>query len=74
MTFFSQGDDGRCCSFYIKNKLKSEILNDKKIYKQKCLFPIAKNVNWQILTKNINITEVHQFLGKGEEVTKKNNM
>ena len=24
------------CSFYIKNKLKSEIFNDKKVYKQKC--------------------------------------
>ena len=24
------------CSFYIKNKLKSEIFNDKKFYEQKC--------------------------------------
>ena len=25
----------RGCSFYIKNKLKSETFNDKKVYKQK---------------------------------------
>ena len=30
--FFGEGG----CSFYIKNKLKSEIFNDKKVYKQKC--------------------------------------
>ena len=30
MTFFSGG-----CNFHIKNKLKSEIFNDKKVYKQK---------------------------------------
>ena len=24
------------CSFYIKNKLKSGIFNDKKVYRQKC--------------------------------------
>ena len=24
------------CSFYVKNKLKSEILNEKKVYIQKC--------------------------------------
>ena len=30
------------------------MLNDKKeIYKQKCLSAIAKNLNWQILTKNL---------------------
>ena len=39
-------------SFYTKNKLKSEILNDKKNYKQKCLSAITKNLNWQILTTN----------------------
>ena len=32
VTFFSMGE---ACSFYIKNKLKSEILNDKKNYKKK---------------------------------------
>ena len=36
------------CSFYIKSKLKSEILNDKKIYKQKTFFSvITKNLNWE---------------------------
>ena len=24
------------CNFYIKNKLKSEIFNDEKVYEQKC--------------------------------------
>ena len=24
------------CSFYVKNERKSEILNEKKVYKQKC--------------------------------------
>ena len=32
MTFLRE-EVGGCC-FYIKNKLKSEILNDKKVYKQ----------------------------------------
>ena len=71
---------GRGCKFYIKNKLKSEILkNKKKIPNQKCLSAIIKNLNWQILIKNlftiknriglkmenINIIGVHQFLGEG---------
>ena len=78
---FSAG--GRGCSFYVKNKLKPEILNDKK-YKQKCLSTITKNLNWQILTKNlvtlkdrlglkmenVNIMGVRQFLGEGG-ITKK---
>ena len=33
VTFFMEG-----CSFYIKSKLKSEIFNDKKVYKQKNVF------------------------------------
>ena len=33
MTFF-QGE-GEGCNFYIKNKLRFEIFNDKKVYKQK---------------------------------------
>ena len=41
--------DRSCC---IKNKLKSEILNTKK-YKPKCLSAITKNLNRQILTKNL---------------------
>ena len=51
VTFF-QGWWG---SFCIKNKLKSEIYNDKKsIYiKNKNVFPfITKNLNWEILTQN----------------------
>ena len=32
MTFF-RGEGG--CNFYLRNKLKSKILNDKKVYKQK---------------------------------------
>ena len=38
-------------SFYIRNKLKSEISNDKKVYRRKCFSVITKNLNWQILTK-----------------------
>ena len=34
VTFLGEGG----CSFYVKIKLKSEIFNDKKSYKQKC-FP-----------------------------------
>ena len=38
----------------MKNKLKSEILNDKKkLQTKKCLSVITKNKNWQILTKNL---------------------
>ena len=49
MTFFKGGG----FSFYIKNKLKSEIFNDKKVYKQKCLSVITKNLNRKILNKNL---------------------
>ena len=38
------------CNFYIKNKLRSEIFNDKNVCKQKCF---SKNSNWEILTKNL---------------------
>ena len=31
------------CNFYIKNKLKSEIFNEKKVVKQKCFSVINKN-------------------------------
>ena len=41
----------RGCSFYIKNKLKSEIFNDKKGLINKTFFSaITKNVNCEILT------------------------
>ena len=44
---------GAGCSFFTKNKLKSEIFNDKKLYKTKMLFSATtKNLNWEILTKN----------------------
>ena len=75
--------DRSCC---IKNKLKSEILNNNnnKKYKPKCLSAITKNLNRQILTKNIftfkrqyrlkiknvNIMRVHQFLGEEGGVKK----
>ena len=50
--FFIKGRNW--CSFYITNKLKSEILNKKKTkkIKQKQLPAITKNLNWQILTNN----------------------
>ena len=44
------GKDRSCCT---KNKLKSEILNDKKNYKPKCLYAITKNLNWKFLTKDL---------------------
>ena len=38
----------------VKNKLKSEIFNDKKnVYKQKYFSITTKNLNWEILTKNL---------------------
>ena len=48
MVTFSRG----ACSFYIENKLKSEISNDKKVNKKK-VFVITKNLNWVILTKKL---------------------
>ena len=51
---FEQGEGGRDRTCYIKNKLKSEVLNKKKKnYKRKCLSSITKNLNCQILTKNL---------------------
>ena len=42
------------CSFYLKNKLKSEIYNDKKSVQTKNFFSVvAKNLNWEILTKSL---------------------
>ena len=50
VTFFREGG----CSFYIKNKLKSEIFNKKKSLQTKMFFSvITKNLNWEILTKNL---------------------
>ena len=51
MTFLSRGREG---SYLLhKNKLKSEILNNKSNYKPKCLSAITKNLNWQVFTKNL---------------------
>ena len=45
---------GSGCSGYIKNKLKSEIISNKKSLQTKMFFSaITKNVNWEILTKNL---------------------
>ena len=42
------------CSFYIKNKLMSEVFNDKKKFIKKMFFSvITNNLNWGILTKNL---------------------
>ena len=48
VSFFREG-----CSFYINNKLKSEIFNDKKVYNQKRFSIKTTNLNWEILTKNL---------------------
>ena len=37
----------RSCSFYIKNKLKSETFNDKNAYEQKRFSVKNKNLNWE---------------------------
>ena len=42
---------GESLQFLRKNKIKSEIFNDKKVYKQKIFFSvITKNSGWEILT------------------------
>ena len=48
VTFFRMG-----CNFTHKKKLKSEIFNDKKVYKQKYFSVTIKNSNWEILTTNL---------------------
>ena len=40
------------CSF-LQQVLKSEIFNDKKVYKQKFFSVTIKNLNWEILTKKL---------------------
>ena len=40
------------CSFFMKNKLKSEPFNDKKLQTKMFFSAITKNLNWKILTKN----------------------
>ena len=39
------------CDFHIKNKLKSEIFNEKKVYNKHKFFSVISN--WEILTKNL---------------------
>ena len=49
---FSGGGGG--CSFYIRNKLKYEIFKYKKSLQRKTFFfVITKNLNWEVLTKNL---------------------
>ena len=54
---------GECSGFFfIKNKLKSEIFNDKKVYKQNCFSVTTKNSNWKTLTKNsVTFTIKYKF-------------
>ena len=48
VTFF------RGCTFYIKNKLKSEMFNDKKSFLTEMFASvITKNLKWESLTKNL---------------------
>ena len=50
---FEGGGNG-VCNFYIKNKLKSGIFNDKKSLLAKMFFSnITTNSNWGTLTKNL---------------------
>ena len=50
VNFLSMGREGLQLLY---KKLKSEILNEKKYYKPKCLSAMTKNLNCQILTKNL---------------------
>ena len=51
--FFQWGGGGGL-QLLQKNKLKSEIFNDKKVHKQEIFFSaITKYSNWGILTKNL---------------------
>ena len=51
---WERGGEFLRCSFYIKNKLKSGIFNDKKSLSGKMFFSVkTKNLNWEILTKNL---------------------
>ena len=44
------------CNFCIKSKLKSEIFNEKKKLQTKTCFSVkTKNLDWDILTKNLVI-------------------
>ena len=47
------GSDLGACSFYITDKLKPDRINDKKFVIKKIFSAISKNLNWEILTKNL---------------------
>ena len=54
------------CTFYIKHKLKSVIFNDKKSLWTKMFFSvITKNLNWEILLKNL--VTFKKWNGVGDE-------
>ena len=70
VTFFRVG-----CSFYIKINHNLKYLTTKEVYEQKCFSVTTKNLNWEILSKNLvtfkrcdgvkdeknlNITRVHR--------------
>ena len=46
--------EGRGSSFFMRSKSKTELFNDKKGLQTKIFFfVITKNLNWEILTKNL---------------------
>ena len=59
---FFQGN----CSFYINNKLKSEIFNKKSLETKMFFSVITKNPNCKILTKNLLLSKLGGG-GKGGE-------
>ena len=62
---FFQGN----CSFYINNKLKSEIFNKKSLETKMFFSVITKNPNCKILTKNLLLSKLGGG-GKGGELGK----
>ena len=48
---FLRGGEGGC-NFYIKDKLKSEMFNDKKNYQQKCSVITEKSNFWGFTEKS----------------------
>ena len=41
------------CSFYVKINHNLKCLTTKEVYEQKCFSVTTKNLNWEILTKNL---------------------
>ena len=57
----------------MKNKLKTELFKDKKSLQIKMLFfVITKNLNWEILTKNLISFKRWDGMGMGLEGVAKN--